>query len=193
MELTIEISCCKFPPRSQPLREWENNIDGLLSFVEQAHLGIKGEVRKEVLGKGQLMVSGAKILVQKVNSCVNFNKPGFPKNRIDDSVVTTNKDGLYWKLLLPGQYWVRAIHKEVYSEGEKSNISFSITASNSSCIKIEDGSKIQKAMRLDFIMMPYHTGYKSPTEQLNGDISGRFTFSFVFKLVFRFCYNTRYS
>ena len=152
MELTIEISCCKFPRRERLLKEWENNIDSLLSYVEQSHLGIKGVVRKEDEFGRTINVKDAHILVKEMSSCENFNKKGqHPKKLIDDSVVLTQKDGLYWKLLLPGHYWVQAIHEEKLPNGR--NV---FTVSNNTCITIGDGSKIQQAERLDFILMPYN-------------------------------------
>jgi hypothetical protein len=44
MELTLELSCCKFSNRSRLLPEWENNFKSLLIYIEQAHRGIKGIV-----------------------------------------------------------------------------------------------------------------------------------------------------
>ena len=153
MELTIEISCCKFPRREQLLREWEHNIDSLLRYVEQAHLGIKGIVRKQLQQESETIpVKNAHILVKEIKSCANFNKQGqHPKRVIDDSVVLTNKDGLYWKLLLPGHYWVQAIHEEKLPSGK--NV-FSV--SNNTCVTIGDRSRIQQAKRIDFILMPYN-------------------------------------
>ena len=45
MELTIEVSCCKYPKRGQLLDEWENNIKSLVAYVEQAQLGLRGFVK----------------------------------------------------------------------------------------------------------------------------------------------------
>ena len=155
MELTIEVSCCKFPRRERLLQEWEHNIDSLLSYVEQSHLGIKGVVYKELhqqQGAFRKPVENAHILVKEMTSCTNFHKQGqHPKSVIDDSVVLSNKDGLYWKLLLPGHYWVQAIHEEQLPNGKNE-----ISVSNNTCITIEDGSKIQQAQRFDFFLIPYN-------------------------------------
>jgi len=38
MEITLELSCCKFPKRYYLNREWERNHESLLSYVEQEPL-----------------------------------------------------------------------------------------------------------------------------------------------------------
>lgn len=35
LEITFELSCCKFPPASQLLTEWNNNRESLLAYMEQ--------------------------------------------------------------------------------------------------------------------------------------------------------------
>ena len=176
MELTIEVSCCKFPRRERLLEEWENNIDSLLSYVEQAHLGIKGIVH----GEFGHPVHNAHILVKEVDSCSNFNKRGqHPRSKIDDSVVLTNKDGLYWKLLLPGHYWLQAIHEEslTNAEGKESLV---VSVSNNTCITIEDTSKIQQAKQLDFFLIPYNKwkAYQSSVEIEPTQTLGKLSLSF---------------
>lgn len=39
LELTLEISCCKFPPETQLPALWEANRGALLAFMQQVHLG----------------------------------------------------------------------------------------------------------------------------------------------------------
>lgn len=34
-EVTFELSCCKYPPASQLEKEWENNQESLLTFIEK--------------------------------------------------------------------------------------------------------------------------------------------------------------
>ncbi len=45
MELTVHLSCCKYPSRERLLVEWDNNFKSLLAFIEQAQRGMKGAVR----------------------------------------------------------------------------------------------------------------------------------------------------
>ncbi|KAG9338172.1 hypothetical protein JZ751_027041 [Albula glossodonta] len=44
-EVTVELSCDKFPHASELPTEWENNRESLLVYMEQVHRGIKGIVR----------------------------------------------------------------------------------------------------------------------------------------------------
>lgn len=34
-EITLELSCCKYPPTSELQQEWENNRESLLAFIEK--------------------------------------------------------------------------------------------------------------------------------------------------------------
>lgn len=42
-EITIELSCCKFPSSSELTNEWESNRESMLSYLESVHMGIKGK------------------------------------------------------------------------------------------------------------------------------------------------------
>uniref|UniRef100_A0A3Q4AGI2 Peptidase M14 domain-containing protein n=1 Tax=Mola mola TaxID=94237 RepID=A0A3Q4AGI2_MOLML len=44
-EVTVELSCDKFPHASELPIEWENNRESLLVYMEQVHRGIKGVIR----------------------------------------------------------------------------------------------------------------------------------------------------
>lgn len=39
MEVTFEISCCKFPQRTDLPRYWQENRKGLLHFIGEVHRG----------------------------------------------------------------------------------------------------------------------------------------------------------
>ena len=89
-ELTMELSCCKYPNETQALAEWDNNKESLLSYLESVRLGIKGVIRDK---KGQ-PVARAKVVVEGI-----------------DKPIYTTKRGEYWRLLIPGNYKVRAVGK----------------------------------------------------------------------------------
>uniref|UniRef100_G1RXC2 Carboxypeptidase N subunit 1 n=1 Tax=Nomascus leucogenys TaxID=61853 RepID=G1RXC2_NOMLE len=46
-EITLELSCDKFPPQEELQREWLGNREALIQFLEQVHQGIKGMVLDE--------------------------------------------------------------------------------------------------------------------------------------------------
>jgi protocatechuate 3,4-dioxygenase beta subunit len=88
-EITLELSCCKVVPSETLRTEWDNNKEALYKFIEAAQYGVKGIVSDEQ-GKP---IKNAKIHVDGI-----------------DHPITTNSDGEYWRLLLPGKYKIQATH-----------------------------------------------------------------------------------
>lgn len=87
-EVTFELSCCKFPRVEQLAKEWANNKESLLSFMESVHMGMKGLVTD----KGKQPIADAYVMVEGINHN-----------------VTTTDRGEYWRLLVPGEYNVFAV------------------------------------------------------------------------------------
>ncbi|KAH8039917.1 hypothetical protein HPB51_009173 [Rhipicephalus microplus] len=83
-EVTLEISCCKYPMANTLVSEWEKNKNALLSYMEQVHMGVKGVVKEFRTGKA---IAKATVIVQGI-----------------DHNITTTERGEFWRLLLPGQY-----------------------------------------------------------------------------------------
>ena len=46
-DITLELSCCKHVPRNELPREWFNNKEAMLSYMEATHLGARGFVLDE--------------------------------------------------------------------------------------------------------------------------------------------------
>ena len=111
-EITVELSCCKYPLAKNLEKEWNNNKNSLLSFIEQVHKGIKGRVT-DSSGKA----------IKKAAIIVNGNS----------HKVTSIENGDYWRLLLPGKYDIkveakgyRVINKKnvVVSKGDATILNF---------------------------------------------------------------------
>uniref|UniRef100_A0A7N6BCB1 F5/8 type C domain-containing protein n=1 Tax=Anabas testudineus TaxID=64144 RepID=A0A7N6BCB1_ANATE len=85
-EVTVELSCDKFPHASELPIEWENNKESLLVYMEQVHRGIKGVVRDKMTKQG---LADAVIKVED-----------------HDHDIRSAADGDYWRLLNPGEYKV---------------------------------------------------------------------------------------
>lgn len=83
-ELTLEVSCCKFPAASKLQRFWDDNKNSLLSFIEQTHSGVRGLVTSGSSGKP---VADASIQVKTISH-----------------VIRSSDWGEYWRLLVPGTY-----------------------------------------------------------------------------------------
>jgi len=87
IQLSLELTCCKYPTRYFILREWENNKESLINYIEQVHMGIKGVV----LNADGTPAENADIVV--------WNPDGSRRGKN----VTSFSTGEYWRLLLPGR------------------------------------------------------------------------------------------
>merc|ERR1719510_1102453 len=43
-EITVELSCCKYPEASNLEIQWRKNIKSLIKFIQGVHIGVKGIV-----------------------------------------------------------------------------------------------------------------------------------------------------
>ena len=87
-EITLELSCCKYPPRAKLGEEWEKNREPLLKYMEQVLIGVKGFVTDptgKAVGKAAIIVDG-----------------------IGKVVTSGELYSDYWRLLLPGTYRITA-------------------------------------------------------------------------------------
>ncbi|XP_040191485.1 probable carboxypeptidase X1 [Rana temporaria] len=103
-EVTVELSCDKFPHEGELPTEWENNKESLLIYMEQVHRGVKGVVRDKDTGKG---VPEAVIAVDGLNHHIR-----------------TALDGDYWRLLNPGDYEITAKAEGYHSSTKSCHVSY---------------------------------------------------------------------
>uniref|UniRef100_A0A2K6CA25 Carboxypeptidase X, M14 family member 1 n=1 Tax=Macaca nemestrina TaxID=9545 RepID=A0A2K6CA25_MACNE len=103
-EVTVELSCDKFPHENELPQEWENNKDALLTYLEQVRMGIAGVVRDK---DTELGIADAVIAVDGINHD-----------------VTTAWGGDYWRLLTPGDYMVTASAEGYHSVTRNCRVTF---------------------------------------------------------------------
>ena len=112
LEVTLEVSCCKFPPAHQLPVLWSANRGALLAFIRQVHLGqyLSAPARLTATGSRRsplLSVSaGVKGQVFDASGVPVENAVVEVKGRNNMSPFRTNKHGEYYRLLLPGNYSV---------------------------------------------------------------------------------------
>ncbi|XP_023343169.1 carboxypeptidase D isoform X1 [Eurytemora carolleeae] len=87
MELTLELSCCKYPSPQDLQNLWEENREALLKYVEVGLGGVRGMVRDQS-GQG---VAAALVTVEGI-----------------DKSMTSSSRGEYWRILAPGLYRIMA-------------------------------------------------------------------------------------
>ncbi|XP_018611498.1 carboxypeptidase M [Scleropages formosus] len=88
LEITLELSCCKYPPEKDLPGLWDDNKDALLAYIQLVHLGVKGQV----LNSNGTPVENALVEVKDKNNLCPFK---------------TNRNGEYYRLLLPGNYTLK--------------------------------------------------------------------------------------
>ncbi|KAJ8373499.1 hypothetical protein SKAU_G00040790 [Synaphobranchus kaupii] len=88
LEITLELSCCKYPPESDLPGLWAANKPALLAYMQQVHLGVKGQV----LDWAGAPVENALVEVEGRRNLCPFR---------------TDRNGEYYRLLLPGNYTVK--------------------------------------------------------------------------------------
>jgi len=111
MEVTLELSCCKFPPATELSQFWDDNRNSLLQFLGEAHRGVKGFVKDQAARP----IEGASMKV---------------KGR--DVGFQTTKEGEFWRILLPGIYSM-----EVFAEGyQPREVQFAIVEQNPTLLNI---------------------------------------------------------
>lgn len=98
-EITLELSCCKYPFAIQLKKEWENNRDALLNYLAQVHMGVKGFVT-DFADSSKLNSDG--IYGTPIRNAV-ISVEGI------DHDVTSSFYGDYWRLLVPGKYNIKVL------------------------------------------------------------------------------------
>ena len=109
-EVTFELSCCKYPRAKHLSKEWENNREALISFIEQVHRGISGFITD---------TNGHPV----VNATIHIHQ-------IEHDVKSASY-GDYWRLLVPGNYTIT-----VTADGYLPNTISGIVVTNSTVTRL---------------------------------------------------------
>ena len=104
-EITIELSCCKYPLVDDLPIQWNANKKSLVEYLLKVHQGIKGHV----IDRTGEMVQTASIFVE------NIAKP-----------INTTENGEYWRLLTPGKYTVKAKDWKTGMESESIEVNVTV-------------------------------------------------------------------
>jgi len=92
-EITLELSCEKFPDASFLEQAWNDNKEALLNFMWQSHIGIKGLITDKATGKP---------IPDAVIWLTNVTDPKHPI--LITHPVTSAVGGDYWRLALDGKF-----------------------------------------------------------------------------------------
>uniref|UniRef100_A0A665UQD4 Peptidase M14 domain-containing protein n=1 Tax=Echeneis naucrates TaxID=173247 RepID=A0A665UQD4_ECHNA len=115
LEITMELSCCKYPLAAELRKEWDMNRESLIAYMEKIHIGVRGYVKEAVNGSA---LTSASIVVA-----------GILHN------LTTGMYGDYYRLLLPGTYNITAVapgyisatvHSVQVMEGKATELNFTL-------------------------------------------------------------------
>lgn len=135
MEVLVEVSCCKYPPRKELLIHWNDNRRSLLAYTKQALKGIKGFVRDSASDEP---IKEAKIAV-KSDGETDFRE--FP--------ARSDQHGAYRKILQKeGQYTAYAF---IEARNQNRNGRFEIVAKSEEKTFKFDPSE-SEAQRIDFVI-----------------------------------------
>ena len=103
IELTMEISCCKYPTSNLLLSYWNYNRDSMVELLYQAQRGqidrmIKcNKMRYVSIGVKGLILNGYSKPIPSAQVMINDRRP----------VVKTTALGEFWRILLPGTYTLK--------------------------------------------------------------------------------------
>ncbi len=127
-EITLELSCCKYPSRSVLAREWDNNRDALINYIAQTHIGVKGFINEE---SEDTIINNYGITGKPIQNAI-IHVQNIAYN------VTSSIYGDYWRLLVPGDYEITACADGYESQTKKVKIvSDKVTLLNFTLARIE--------------------------------------------------------
>ncbi|CAF4706666.1 unnamed protein product [Rotaria socialis] len=106
IEMTMEISCCKYPYENLLASYWNYNRDAMIELLLQAQRGVKGLIRDEFHQS-----------IPLTQVMIDNRRP----------VVNVTPLGEFWRILLPGVYTLKVFYRgyEIYRQQIVINNSYS--------------------------------------------------------------------
>ncbi|CAF1151172.1 unnamed protein product [Rotaria sordida] len=97
IEMTMEISCCKYPNENVLFSYWNYNRDAMVELLFQAQRGVKGLILNEYYQP-----------IQFTQIMIDNRRP----------VVKVTSLGEFWRILLPGVYTLKVFYRgyEIYRQ-----------------------------------------------------------------------------
>lgn len=140
IDLTFELGCNQFPPVSELEKYWNYNKRALISFIKEIHRGIKGVILDDKSGKA---LSDVRVKVYGI-----------------DHDVFSSSHGDFWRLLLPGSYYVQ-FSKNGYEPSQKIHVfvsTFMATVIRVNLVPLKSSGHKPKIPRGDTILNEIKTG-----------------------------------
>ncbi|CAF3814095.1 unnamed protein product [Rotaria sp. Silwood1] len=109
IELTLEISCCKYPESNLLAGYWDYNRDAMIGHLLQAQRGVKGLILNEYSQP-----------IPSTEIMINNRKP----------VVKVTSLGEFWRILLPGTYTLKVLYKGIQIHSREITIQNSLSPLN---------------------------------------------------------------
>ncbi|XP_043821133.1 carboxypeptidase M [Dromiciops gliroides] len=163
-EITLEVSCCKYPPAETLQEIWNNNRNSLVNYMKQVHLGVKGQV----FDMNNNPVSN--VIVE-------------PNGRNHICPYRTNRFGEYYLLLLPGTYTINATvpgHEPILK-----HVTVPETIQNFSALEVDFHlpfqveSEYNVTTRISCSEVPLYTYFKSHSDRPTSHFIFLFLLTFV--------------
>ncbi|CAF0961940.1 unnamed protein product [Rotaria sordida] len=109
IEITIEVSCCKYPQSNLLVNYWNYNRDAMIEYLLQAQRGVKGLILNENFQP-----------IPSTQVMINNRKP----------VVKVTSLGEFWRILLPGTYTLKVLYKNIQIYSQEITIENSLSPLN---------------------------------------------------------------
>ena len=126
-EITLELSCCKYPTEKNLKPQWESNKNSLIKYLLKVHQGIKGYVKDKagnVMPNALVWVDG------------------------NEKYIKTTEKGEYWRLLRPGTYKVRATSGQLSSDKETVTITADVVQTLNLILNERDDTRLENKLRI---------------------------------------------